>query len=144
MATCFDGAGRLAVLLPAAADDNMRPVSPQLCVQYASECSWHMKLDKPRDAPRARLHCELVPQLPKIKLCWLTPQPPFKMWPRREGNSLWKPTNQTPRPLARVRVSDCRTADSSSWMVASALSAPAAALLIKARPWPPLQPAGSH
>lgn len=109
MATCFDGAGRLAVLLPAAADGNMRPVSPQLCVQYASECSWHMKLDKPRDAPRARLHCELVPQLPKIKLCWLTPQPPFKMWPCREGNSLWKPTNQTPRPLARVRVSDCRT-----------------------------------
>lgn len=144
MATCFDGAGRLAVLLPAAADGNMRPVSPQLCVQYASECSWHMKLDKPRDAPRARLHCELVPQLPKIKLCWLTPQPPFKMWPCREGNSLWKPTNQTPRPLAQVRVSDCRTADSSSWMVASALSAPAATLLIKARPWPPLQPAGSH
>lgn len=144
MATCFDGAGRLAVLLPAAADDNMRPVSPQLCVQYASECSWHMKLDKPREAPRARLHCELVPQLPKIKLCWLTSQPPFKMWPCREGNSLWKPTNQTPRPLARVRVSDCCTADSSSWMVASALSAPAATLLIKARPWPPLQPAGSH
>lgn len=144
METCFDGAGRLAVLLPAAADDNMRPVSPQLCVQYASECSWHMKLDKPRDAPRARLHCELVPELPKIKLCWLTPQPPFKMRPCREGNSLWKRTNQTPRPLAQVKGSDCRVADSSSWMVASALSAPAATLLIKARPWPPLRPAGSH
>lgn len=148
---CADGdalsmgpAGRLAALSPAAADDNMRPVSPQLCVQYASECSWHVKLDKPRDAAQARLRCELVPELPKIKLRWLAPTPLLKMRPRRGGNGLWKPASQTPRPLAQVRVSDCRPADSSSWMVASALSAPAAALLIKARPWPPLRPAGSH
>lgn len=72
------GAGWMAPLLPAAADDNMRPMSLQLCVQYANECSWHVKLDKPHNALRARLYCELVLELPKIKLCWLTPQPPFK------------------------------------------------------------------
>lgn len=44
---------------------NMRPVSPQLCVQYASECSWHVKLDKPQDA---HLHCKLEPELPKNKI----------------------------------------------------------------------------
>lgn len=126
------------------ADDNVRAAPPQLCVQYANECSWHVKLDKPQHAPRVRQHCELVLELPKIKLCWLTPQSPFKMRPRRERSGLWKPTNQTPRPLAQVRVSDCYAADSSSWMVASTLSTPSTTLLIKARPWPPLRPAGSH
>lgn len=126
------------------ADDNARPLPPQLCDQYANECSWRVKLDKPQHAPRARLHCELVLELPKIKLCWLTPQSPFKMRPRREGNGLWKATNQAPRPLAQVRVRDCFVASGSSWIVAWTLSAPSTTLLIRARPWPPLQPAGSH
>lgn len=63
----------------------------------------------------------------------------------------WDITTTTPSPSletdqsdatvsAQAKVTDCRTADSSSWTGASALSAPTTSLLIKARPWPTIIP----
>lgn len=127
MATCFDSAGRPAVLLPAAS-------GRQCASNMPTSVPGNVELDKPQHAPRARLRCELALELPKNEIVLARPPRwPFKMRPRREGMRPLE-SDQSGAVAARPSESDCYSAYSSSWMAASTLSAPSATLLIKARP----------
>lgn len=103
--------------------------------------SWHLTLSESHDA--------LQPSILWIYVCsanktlhWLASQPAFKCAPVEADFTTTTPspsleTEQSDATVrAQVKVTDCRTADSSSWTGASALSAPTTGLLIKARPWP--------